>query len=230
MNICELFLSVEGEGKRTGIPAVFVRKSLCNMRPYCSYCDTAYSFKENPDNETSVPALMTKLYEVAGGVKTGCKRVTFTGGEPLYFKDEKDKIETEDLLNTLTYNGFEVNVETNGSIDLEPWADIVRRHGFFTMDWKSISSGASKNMKVSNLNVLDEEDVLKFVVGTQEDLDQMKSVLNLYDIKSQVYVSPVFGKINPQDIVSYVLENRLYDVKVQLQLHKYIWDKDKRGV
>lgn len=230
MNICEMFLSIEGEGKRTGIPAVFVRKSLCNMRPYCSYCDTAYSFKEDPDNETSVPALMTKLYEVAGGVKKGCKRVTFTGGEPLYCKNEKDKIETEDLLNTLTYNGFEVNVETNGSIDLEPWADIVRRHGFFTMDWKSISSGAEKNMLASNLSVLDENDVLKFVVGTQQDLHQMKTIVSNYRPSAQVYVSPVFGKIEAKDIVTYVLNNRLYNVKVQLQLHKYIWPSELRGV
>lgn len=226
MNVCELFLSIDGEGKRTGLPAVFVRKSLCNMRPYCSYCDTSYSFKEDPNGDVSVSDLMSRVEEVANG----CRAVTFTGGEPLYCKSEKDKVETEDLINSLTYNGYEVNVETNGSIDLEPWKDSVRRNGFFTMDWKSVSSGASKSMLPSNLEVLNNQDVLKFVVGTKEDLDQMKSVLNMYRPTAQAYVSPVFGKIEGKDIVQYLLDNRLYDVKVQVQLHKYFWNPSERGV
>ena len=230
MNICEMFLSIEGEGKRTGLPSVFIRKTLCNMRPYCSYCDSAYSFKEDPNGDMNVFDIREKLYSISGGVEEGCKAVTFTGGEPLYCKDEFDKIETEDLINTLTYDKFEVNVETNGSIDLEPWKDLVRQNGFFTMDWKSVSSGASKNMIASNLQVLNENDVLKFVVGTQQDLHQMKTIVSNYKPAAQVYVSPVFGKIEAKDIVKYVLDNRLYNVKVQLQLHKYIWPSELRGV
>ena len=228
MNICELFLSVEGEGKRTGLPAVFIRKTQCNLR--CSYCDSSYAFKENPEGDMSVESIMDQVYLVSGGATHGCKKVTLTGGEPLYCRSELDRMQTSDLIDALTYNGFEVNVETNGSIDLYPWKDVVRQNGFFTMDWKSVSSGASKNMLPSNLEVLDENDVLKFVVGSVEDLNQMKDVLESYDIKAQVYVSPVFGKIEPKDIVAYVLENRLFNVKVQIQMHKVIWSPDEKGV
>ena len=225
MNICELFLSIDGEGKRTGFPTVFVRKTGCNLR--CSYCDSTYSFKENDNGNFSVTDVMTKIKEVG----QGCKSVTFTGGEPLYCKNDKEKAETQDFLNSLSYNGYQVNVETNGSIDLEPWELLVRRNnGFFTMDWKSISSKVSRNMLPKNLSVLDLNDVLKFVVSNIEDLDQMKSVLNMYNPTAQVYVSPVFGNIEAKDIVRYVLDNRLYNVKVQLQLHKYIWPSESKGV
>ena len=228
MNICELFLSVEGEGKRTGLPAVFIRKTQCNLR--CFYCDSSYSFKEDPERDMTVGSIMNQVYLTSGGLTKGCKAVTLTGGEPLYCKSELDRMQTRDLIDTLTYNRFEVNVETNGSIDLNPWKDVVRQNGFFTMDWKSVSSGFSKSMIPSNLQILDENDVLKFVVGTVKDLDQMKDVLSSNDIRAQVYVSPIFGKIDPKDIVAYVLENRLFNVKVQIQMHKVIWSPDEKGV
>ena len=81
-----------------------------------------------------------------------------------------------------------------------------------------------------NLALLDENDVLKFVVGSTEDLDQMKQLLETHSVKAKCYVSPVFGKIEPVDLVNYVIDNQLHNVRVQLQLHKYIWAPDKRGV
>ena len=125
----------------------------------------------------TVGSIMNQVYLTSGGLTKGCKAVTLTGGEPLYCKSELDRMQTRDLIDTLTYNRFEVNVETNGSIDLNPWKDVVRQNGFFTMDWKSVSSGFSKSMIPSNLQILDENDVLKFVVGTVKDLDQMKDVI-----------------------------------------------------
>ena len=226
MNVCELFLSIEGEGKRTGQPAVFVRKSQCNMRPYCSYCDSRYSFERDPNGNYTVQQLLDKVNEVS----CGCRAVTFTGGEPLYCQDENDFEETRIFIFELERLGYEVNVETNGSINLLNWCGYVTGNGFFTMDWKSVSSNASRNMIESNLRVLGEDDVLKFVVGTQEDLDQMKDVLNNHKVRAQVYVSPVFGKIELKDIVKYVLDNKLWNVRTKCQLHKIAWSPDARGV
>lgn len=223
MNVCELFLSIEGEGKRTGQPAVFVRKTLCPLR--CSYCDSTYSFEKDPNGEYTVSELVQKVEEVSNG----CKAVTFTGGEPLWCCNPADMTQTYDFVSSLV-NKFEVNVETNGAIDLKQWTNVVRRNGFFTMDWKSVSSGMSNRMIESNLDVLDERDVLKFVVGSQEDLDQMKSVLDGHDVKAQVYVSPIFGMIEPKAIVQYVLDNQMWDVKAQIQIHKVIWNPNARGV
>ena len=223
MNICELFLSIEGEGKRTGQPAVFVRKTLCPLR--CSYCDSTYSFEKDPNGDITVSELVQKVEEVS----KGCKAVTFTGGEPLWCCNPADMTQTYDFVSSLV-NKFEVNVETNGAIDLKRWVDVVHRNGFFTMDWKSVSSGMSNRMVESNLDVLDESDVLKFVVGSQEDLDQMRDVLNSHKVKAQVYVSPVFGKIELKDIVDYVLSNQLWNVRTQCQLHKIAWSPDARGV
>lgn len=223
MNVCELFLSIEGEGKRTGQPAVFVRKTQCPLR--CSYCDSSYSFESDPEGNYTVDELLSKVEEVS----QGCKAVTFTGGEPLWCRTTVDIVETYDFVSRLAKK-FEVNVETNGAIDLEPWVSAVRTNGFFTMDWKSVSSGMSNRMIESNLEVLDENDVLKFVVGSKEDLDQMKSVVSNHDVKAQVYVSPIFGMIEPKDIVQYVLDNKLWDVRTQIQIHKVIWNPNARGV
>lgn len=224
MKICELFLSIDGEGIRTGDTAVFIRKTQCPLR--CSYCDSAYSFTDAEATDMSVDEIVSKCVKIG----KGCKRVTFTGGEPLYCRTPEQEEETVNLITALTACGFEVNVETNGAIPLEKWISCVRANGFFTMDWKSISSGMSKKMLMSNLHLLDENDVLKFVVGSTEDLDQMKQLLETHSVKAKCYVSPVFGKIEPVDLVNYVIDNQLHNVRVQLQLHKYIWAPDKRGV
>lgn len=224
MKICELFLSIDGEGIRTGDTAVFIRKTQCNLR--CSYCDSAYTFTNDEAADMSVYEIVCKCVEIG----KGCKRVTFTGGEPLYCRTPEQEEETVNLITALIACGFEVNVETNGAISLVKWLDVVRANGFFTMDWKSISSGMSKKMIEHNLALLDENDVLKFVVGSTEDLDQMKQLLETHSVKAKCYVSPVFGKIQPVDLVNYVIDNELHNVRVQCQLHKYIWDPDKRGV
>lgn len=227
--VSEIFYSIDGEGSRTGAPAIFIRLFGCNLD--CSYCDSVYACKQIDP----IPFKTMTIDEIVLAVETysPCKCITLTGGEPLIHKP------VAELVDKLRDAGFWVNIETNGSVDLrafiEQLAEPERKSSmdyFFTMDWKSISSRESGKMLASNLEVLTTNDVLKFVVGSNEDLEQMKSVLehNFELIDSQVYVSPIWGKIAPSDIVAFVLENNLVYAKVQVQLHKIIFDPNQRGV
>lgn len=227
MKVNEIFLSIEGEGIRTGLPSVFVRLYGCNLN--CSYCDTRYSCENNEYTEMDVLEIAQKV------LSYGVPNVTLTGGEPLLYWD------TNALIAVLQCSGVNVNIETNGSIPLNrlynvystlfnSCADLSKYAPIFTMDWKSISSGMSDKMLSENLDILRPEDVLKFVVGNIEDLEQMKEVITTHDLKCNIFVSPVFGKIEPAEIVKFVLDNKLNNVRVQLQLHKIIWDPNKRGV
>lgn len=228
--VSEIFYSVDGEGARTGAPTIFIRLFGCNLK--CTYCDTKYACKKEEGvfsfNDMTIDRIIeaVKTYEP-------CKCITLTGGEPLIHPASAE------LVRVLREEGYWVNIETNGSIDLEPFIAEQDKLGpkkssmdyFFTMDWKSLTSGESNAMLKSNLDLLEATDVLKFVVGSQEDLDQMKQVLeDNPEIDAQIYVSPVWGKIDPADIVAYLLENKLVYVKVQVQLHKIIFDPDARGV
>lgn len=226
MKVTEIFLSIDGEGKRTGLPTVFLRRYNCNLR--CSYCDSLYSVNSGEYRDIPVEDIVKEVLNTS----EGCKSLTLTGGEPLLYTSDEEFDDLNFLIESLLDSDFDINVETNGAVDLKPFLDY-RNQGnglWFTMDYKSISSGMSSRMLNSNLSLLNKNDVLKFVVGNKEDLDQMKSVLETYDPQAQVYVSPVFGSIEPKEIVEYVLSHNMYDVKVQIQLHKIIWDKDKRGV
>lgn len=207
----EIFKSIDGEGIRTGLPVTFVRLNDCNLK--CSYCDTRYAC-EGKDY-----VYMTKYDILEYCLYHECKRITLTGGEPLL--DEH----TNELITLLEIYDFEVNVETNGSINI-----IDCPASIITMDYKSPSSGMEEFMLLSNLAYLFEEDVLKFVVGSKEDLDRMKEIIEEYQPVCNVYVSPIFGMIEPAEIVEYVLENKLNNVRVQVQLHKIIWNPNMRGV
>lgn len=225
MQINEIFSSIDGEGIRTGYPVTFIRTQFCSLK--CVYCDTAYSLEayDSCGNKQYTDMTVTEILEECN--KLGNKRITFTGGEPLI---QKDAVE---LLEVLTANGYEVNIETNGNIPLADLVDIVTIDSnkiIITMDWKSPSSGMRDKMLLDNLKCLHSKDVLKFVVGSKEDLDDMKHIIQTNDLKCSIFVSPIFGDIEPADIVSYVLENNLQNVRVQLQLHKIIWDPGKRGV
>lgn len=202
----EIFDSIEGEGKRAGELATFIRLTGCNLR--CSYCDTAYAFKEG--KEMSLEAIEEAVNRF---------NVTLTGGEPL-MQDVHRLIELFDT--------HEINIETNGSMDIEPYKKYP--HVFFTIDYKCTSSGMSNKMLESNFKQLRPQDVLKFVVGCKEDLLQAKEICNRYFPVCQVYVSPVFGKIEPAEIVEFIKDNNLAEWKIQLQLHKFIWNPQERGV
>lgn len=229
--VAEIFYSIDGEGVRTGLPVIFIRLFGCNLN--CSYCDTRYACKTDEADENGIVGFdMMDFDRIMFNIKQyePCKCITLTGGEPLIHEN------TARLVMLLRQNGYEVNIETNGSVDIRPF--IVYQDGFdspgdyfFTMDWKSISSGESDEMIVQNLSVLETHDVIKFVVGSIEDLDQMRELLEHHQgLKAQVFVSPIWNQISPRLLVEYVLEHKLTDVRVQVQLHKIIWDPNKRGV
>lgn len=227
MKVCEIFRSIEGEGIRAGYPAMFVRLFGCNLN--CSYCDSTYACKPNEGHKSYQDWSLNTIMEM---VRAGqVHRVTITGGEPLIHED------TLELVQCLLDNDYEVNIETNGSIDISPYLDLNNSDDklIITMDWKSLSSNMSDRMLASNLSLLRTNDVIKFVVSSDRDLDQMYRVLSDNELNCNVFVSPVFDEIEPKTIVDYILSecdrSPYFDnVRIQLQLHKLIWDPNTRGV
>ena len=214
MKVVEIFKSIEGEGKRAGLPATFIRLYGCNLN--CSYCDTRYGCEGNTYTSLTLSEILYKVEEL------DCKNVTITGGEPLIHEG------VYDLISALLENNYNINIETNGSKKI---TEIPRTPKvIITMDYKCPSSGMEYTMEEQNLFYLRSCDVLKFVVGTDEDLEQARKIINIYEPACEIYFSPVFGEIEPEKIVNFVISNKLNNCKVQLQLHKIIWDPDKRGV
>lgn len=213
MKVVELFNSIDGEGKRAGMLATFIRLSKCNL--ICSYCDSTYAFDNKLATEMSIEAILKDCD------KYDCPQITLTGGEPLISKD------VELLMSELDSHGYDVNVETNGSID--PSVYHKYENVWFTVDWKCPSSGMESKMNPKAFETLREQDVLKFVVGSSEDLKSALKVIKQYNPKSAVYFSPVFG-YDAKNIIDFMKHHKLNDCKVQLQLHKYIYDPMQRGV
>lgn len=214
-HISEIFPSIEGEGKRTGYMSTFVRFTGCNLR--CSYCDTTYALHIGEDDSE----VLTED-ELIDRIKSyPWKKITLTGGEPLLH-------DVKSLIQRLSFSGYEINIETNGAV---PLMKMRYANMFYTMDWKCPSSNENHRMLKENLKLLTRHDVLKFVVGCRRDLDEMKQVISGFTYeRPRFYVSPVFGEIEPKDIVEYVKENKLTNVCVQVQLHKIIWNPNERGV
>lgn len=216
--VAEKFVSINGEGVRAGELAAFIRFRGCNLN--CTYCDTSWANSEDTD------AQMLSADELCGWVfAMGVRNVTLTGGEPLLQKN----IQT--LINMLIHKGIRTEIETNGSIPLRVFA-VSECRPVFTMDYKLPGSGMEDHMYVDNLLVLGKEDTVKFVSGSVEDLAKAKEIIELYRLteKCHVYFSPVFGEIEPAQIVDFMKENNMNDVRLQLQLHKYIWDPKTKGV
>lgn len=226
MKVVEIFDSIDGEGLRTGQTATFIRLAGCNLR--CSYCDTLYALFDE-----SEPCEYTEMTvdEVLGKVNMSFERVTLTGGEPLLHE------ESVELVNRLTENGVEVNIETNGAVDIAGFSSkLADTDGmFFTIDYKLPSSGMEDRMIWSNFLNLRPCDVVKFVVGSEEDVEVMKSVMerltSFYDIMPHMYAGVVFGKYEPQKLIEHIMnEPILKNVVFQLQIHKIIWNPEERGV
>lgn len=228
MKINEIFLSIDGEGKRTGIPTVFIRKFGCNLR--CSYCDTMYAVTGKDYTDMSVLEIVDKVRDIG----KGCKSITITGGEPLveYLNPDSDSAkEVKYLLSTLSLLGYDVNIESNGAVPVDAILnDTELTNCWLTLDYKCPSSGEESKMILENIPKLRYKDVLKFVVGSKEDLCKSKYIIDNYAKYCQVYISPVFGNILPSEIVDFVLDNKMWNVKTQIQLHKIIWEPDMRGV
>lgn len=216
--VVEIFESINGEGMRAGELAVFVRMKGCNLS--CNYCDTMWANK--PDCEF---AEMTAEQIVDRVKKSGIKNVTLTGGEPLLQKD------TDKLLEAFSSEkDIRVEIETNGSIDLKPFLKF--ENVSFTMDYKLPESDMEKYMNTDNFKILRKKDTLKFVASSVNDLKKAKEIIEKYELigKVNIIFSPVFGKIELTDIVDFLKDNKLNDVRMQLQMHKFIWDPEERGV
>lgn len=213
----EIFCSIDGEGVRTGLSTVFIRLYGCNLK--CSYCDTRYSCENNEYKEMTLLDILEKV------LSYGVPRVTLTGGEPLIHEGVRD------LINSLVLNDIEVNIETNGAVNLDKfWEFRYTDRVIITMDYKCASSGMEDRMILSNLQLLQPKDVIKFVVSSYNELEKMEYILEESGCKARPYVSPVFGAIEPKELVEYVLDNNLNNVTVQVQLHKIIWNPNMRGV
>lgn len=213
MKVIEIFDSIDGEGKFAGCLATFIRLSGCNLR--CVYCDTTYAFSGG--TEMSIDEIMGKVQAI------GNTHVTLTGGEPLIHKDIKQ------LIFRLCECGYIVNIETNGAVDISEYLDMPV---IITLDYKTISSGVNEYMLLDNIKQLREQDVLK-IVCCESDFSDILGMLLSTPVSASVYLSPIYGKINPVELVGFAKKLRsfgIYDVKIQLQLHKIIWKPDERGV
>jgi len=211
IKVNEIFYSIQGEGASAGLPCVFVRLTGCNLR--CTYCDTEYAFYEGTDKSIEQIIEQVRTYN--------CNLVEITGGEPL------QQIESFDLMKELCENNFEVLLETGGSLSIKEVDKRVK----IIMDLKCPSSGMKKKNLYSNIDFIKPTDEVKFVIETREDYDWAKNIIKNYklDDKTQILFSPVFGKVNYELIVKWILEDKL-NVRFQLQMHKFIWDPEKRGV
>ncbi|SCN25447.1 7-carboxy-7-deazaguanine synthase [Clostridium sp. N3C] len=217
--VVEKFISLNGEGILVGQPAVFIRFHGCNLS--CSFCDTSWA---NEKDTTYDFMTEEEIYEYIKG--TGIKNVTLTGGEPLLVPN------IAELLHLLSLDTcLHVEIETNGSIDLSPFA-IIPNSPSFTMDYKLPGSLMEDKMLVSNFEILSQKDTVKFVVGSREDLNRAREVIYDYDLTSKchVLISPVYGKIKLDEIADYLIKHRMNNVAMQLQMHKIIWGPDRRGV
>ena len=218
-SVVEKFVSINGEGTKAGQLAVFVRFAGCNLD--CNYCDTKWA------NEKNVPFDTLTEFEIYDYIKsTGVTNVTLTGGEPLL----RDNI--ENLLRILSSDkSLYVEIETNGSVELSQFRHISDNLSF-TVDYKLPGSGMESKMNLDNYEDLNKEDTVKFVVSSRDDLDKAKQIIDEYNLieSCNVYISPVFGRIEPAEIVEYMIEHKMNKINMQLQLHKFIWDPNMKGV
>lgn len=216
--VVEIFESINGEGMRAGELAVFVRMKGCNLS--CNYCDTMWANKPDCEFED-----MTAEQIVDRVKKSGIKNVTLTGGEPLLQKDADKLLEAFS-----SEKDMRVEIETNGSIDLKLFLKF--ENVSFTMDYKLPESDMEKYMNTDNFKILRKKDTLKFVASSVNDLKKAKEIIEKYELigKVNIIFSPVFGKIELTDIVDFLKDNKLNDVRMQLQMHKFIWDPEERGV
>ena len=212
LKINEIYKSIQGESSKAGFPCVFIRLTYCNLR--CIYCDTEYAFYEG--TALSIDEIIEKVKEY------DCKLVEVTGGEPLV-QDEECRL----LMKKLCDDGYEVMLETGGSLSVKNIDSRV----MIIMDLKCPSSGMIKKNLYENIDFLKPDDEVKFVIGTREDYDWAREIIEKYkpDKKCNILISVVFGKLEPAAVVNWMLKDKL-NARFQLQMHKFIWQPDTKGV
>ena len=212
LTVNEIFHSIQGESTHAGRPCVFVRLTACDLR--CSWCDTPYAFHEG--RKMSIDEVLEAVE------RFGCDLVELTGGEPLLQKD------VYPLMERLLAGGRTVLVETGGHISLEKMPPGVHT----IMDVKCPGSGEAHRTDWSNIGRLGAGDEVKFVIRDRADYEYARGVLREHGLERRagtVLFSPVHGVLEPRQLSEWVLEDRL-PVRVQLQVHKYIWAPETRGV
>jgi 7-carboxy-7-deazaguanine synthase len=206
LNITEIFYSLQGEAREVGIPTVFVRLTGCPLR--CNYCDTAYAFKGN--NPLSIEQILAEIS------KYKTHYVCVTGGEPMAQSN------CLGLLDTLIEKGYKVSMETSGSIDISK----VNKNVSIVMDLKTPSSTEQHQNRYENIALLENKDQLKFVIASRLDFDWCCSILEDYEILSDILFSPVYESLKPAQLADWILEKQL-NVRLQVQLHKILWGDEK---
>ncbi|MBN1545898.1 MAG: radical SAM protein [Syntrophaceae bacterium] len=209
----EIFYSLQGESSYAGRPCSFVRLTGCNLR--CTYCDTRYAYEDGKPMELG--EIIDRLLAYP------CRLVEVTGGEPLLQK------ETPVLIRELLDRGFEVLLETNGSLNI----DSVDQRCIRIVDIKCPSSGEADKNDFENFHRLTPQDEIKFVIDDRADYEYATGIIYEYEkacatCKPALF-SPVFGRMDPAKLAHWIIEDGL-PVRMQLQLHKIVWGSERRGV
>lgn len=222
MKVVEKFVSINGEGQKAGQLALFIRFAGCNLN--CRYCDTRWANEKDVAYTEYTPEELVDII-----LESGINNITLTGGEPLLQRDMGKLLRLLDDRKPV----LRVEIETNGSVDIEPFLDMDLSCVSFTLDYKTGVSGMEDKMCGHNFSKVREMDTVKFVVGSEADLIRSKEIIEQYGLVKKgcgIYLSPCFGQIEPADIVDFLIKEKMNGVNLQLQLHKFIWDPDRRGV
>ena len=211
IKINEIYLSVQGESSRSGLPCIFVRLTGCNLR--CVWCDTAYAFHEGKNQSIDQTLKDVKKFKI--------NLVEITGGEPLIQEG------VYPLMEALLENGYKVMLETGGSLSLGK----VPRDVIKILDLKCPGSEEHKKNNLDNLKLLAPHDEVKFVILDRRDYEWSRDLIKKHKINetAPILFSPVYGKLELKEMVKWILEDRL-PVRLQTQLHKVIWSKETQGV
>lgn len=221
LRVSEIFLSIQGESTRAGLPCAFIRLAGCNLR--CSWCDTPYAQDAGAGEEMSIEATLARVEEL------GCRRVEVTGGEPL------TQAACPRLLHRLCEAGYETLLETNGSLDIffpSPSSSPVDPRVIRIVDFKCPSSGHENDNLWENVECLTERDEVKFVIANRGDYEFARAAVaerRIADRCAAVIFSPVSALLAPGDLARWILDDVL-DVRLGLQLHRIIWPDGNRGV
>ena len=211
MKVCEIFTSIQGESSYAGMPCTFIRLTGCNLR--CSYCDTVYAYYNGRD--LSEDEIMSEVR------RAGIDLVEITGGEPLLQK------EVFHLIKRLLDKGYTVLVETNGSQSIKE----IDKRAIVILDIKTPGSDMSKEMDFSNLDFVKSSDEIKFVITSRGDYEWSKEIIQRFKLmeKCHLLYSPAFGVLPPENLARWMINDGL-KIRLNLQLHKYIFSSEQKGI
>jgi 7-carboxy-7-deazaguanine synthase len=210
LRVTEIFHSIQGESSHAGRPCAFVRLTGCNLR--CRWCDSEYTFTGG--EKMSIEAIVQQVKSY------GCNLLEITGGEPLA------QSESLEMIKRFCDEGFEVLIETSGSIDIAP----VDERATIILDIKCPGSGEVEKNRWENLQHLKPQDEIKFVIADRADYDWARTIIEERDLNRwTVLLSPVWGEMDLKSLAEWMLADRL-PARLQTQLHKHIWGAEARGV